>query len=153
MKYWLMKSEPDCFSLEDLINAPDQTTPWDGVRNYQARNLMRDEMKTGDKVLFYHSGKNAAVVGLAEVVREAYPDFTSWDPENSHFDNKSTPESPRWFMVDVKFLEQFAQPVPLTYLKTVSGLEGMALLRKGNRLSVQPVTEEEFAIITKLAGK
>lgn len=151
MKYWLMKSEPDCFSLEDLIKSPNQTTPWDGVRNYQARNLMRDEMHTGDKVLFYHSGKNPSVVGLAEVVREAYPDSTAWDPDNNHFDPKSTQDTPRWYMVDVKFIKQFTQPLPLKYLKTIAGLEEMALLQKGNRLSVQPVTENEFSIIRKLA--
>ncbi|ABB38158.1 Uncharacterized protein family UPF0310 [Oleidesulfovibrio alaskensis G20] len=151
MRYWLMKSEPECFSLEDLVNAPEQTTPWDGVRNYQARNFMRDEMRPGDKVLFYHSGKNPAIAGLAEVSREAYPDHTAWDPENNHFDPRSTPEAPRWFMVDVKYIRTFSSPLPLAYLKTVPELQDMALLRKGNRLSVQPVTENEFNVIMTLA--
>ncbi|UZP68902.1 EVE domain-containing protein [Desulfovibrio mangrovi] len=150
-KYWLMKSEPGCFSIDDLRNLPDGTSPWDGVRNYQARNFMRDEMRKGDMVLFYHSVTDPSVVGLAEIVRESYPDHTSWDPENSHFDPKSTPESPRWFMVDVRFVAKFDRPVPLRVLKATPGLEGMELLRKGSRLSVMPVSEQEFSIIRDLA--
>ncbi|WBF68606.1 EVE domain-containing protein [Desulfovibrio subterraneus] len=150
-KYWLMKTEPGCFSIDDLKALPDSTSPWDGVRNYQARNFMRDEMRKGDKVLFYHSVTDPSVAGVAEVVRESYPDHTSWDPEDSHFDPKSTPESPRWFMVDVRFVTKFDHPVPLRVLKATPGLENMELLRKGSRLSVMPVTEEEFSIVCSLA--
>ncbi|MFV0348100.1 MAG: EVE domain-containing protein [Halodesulfovibrio sp.] len=150
-KYWLMKTEPGCFSIDDLKALPDSTSPWDGVRNYQARNFMRDEMRKGDKVLFYHSVTDPSVAGVAEVVRESYPDHTSWDPENNHFDPKSTPESPRWFMVDVRFVTKFEHPVPLRVLKNTPGLEDMELLRKGSRLSVMPVTEQEFAIVCDLA--
>ena len=139
MKHWLLKSEPNDFSLQDLKDAPGQTECWDGVRNYQARNLMRDEMKLGDRALFYHSNLNPSVVGTVTVVRESYPDHTSWDPDGKHFDPKSTPDNPRWFMVDVKFESEFPRPLPLAELRTLSGLEEMLLLRKGQRLSVQPV--------------
>ena len=151
MQYWLMKSEPGCFSIDDLADSPNQTTPWDGVRNYQARNFMQKEMKIGDKVLFYHSVTNPGVVGLAEVCREAYPDYTAWDPENSHFDPKSPEDNPRWFMVDVKFVEKFTSPLSLKFLRTIPDLAEMELLRKGSRLSVMPVTKEEYATICKLA--
>lgn len=149
-KYWLMKTEPGAFSIDDLAASPDQTTPWDGVRNYQARNFMRDEMRLGDRVLFYHSVKSPGIVGEAEVVRESYPDFTAWDPEDSHFDPRSTPEKPLWFMVDIRLVQIFSAPLPLKFLRTVSGLEGMELLRKGSRLSVQPVREEEYTRILEL---
>ncbi|WP_235727657.1 EVE domain-containing protein [Maridesulfovibrio frigidus] len=149
-KYWLMKSEPGCFSIDDLAESENQTTPWDGVRNYQARNFMRDQMEIGDRVLFYHSIKNPSVVGTAEVVKESYPDFTAWDPDDPHFDPKSSEENPRWFMVDIKLVEKFSNPVPLKFLRTVSGLEGMELLRKGSRLSVMPVAEDEFNIICRI---
>ncbi|SKA63146.1 EVE domain-containing protein [Desulfobaculum bizertense] len=149
-KYWLMKTEPGAFSIDDLAASPNQTTPWDGVRNYQARNFMRDEMRLGDRVLFYHSVKSPGIVGEAEVVRESYPDFTAWDPEDSHFDPRSTPEKPLWFMVDIRLVQIFSAPLPLKYLRTVSGLEGMELLRKGSRLSVQPVREEEYTRILEL---
>lgn len=151
--YWLMKSEPGCFSIDDLESSENSTTPWDGVRNYQARNFMRDEMETGDKVIFYHSVKNPSAVGVAEVVREAYPDYTSWDPDGDHFDPKSTPENPRWFMVDIKLVEKFQTPVSLKFMRTVSGLEGMELLRKGSRLSVMPVGKNEFDIICRLGNE
>lgn len=148
--YWLMKSEPGCFSIEDLEASENQTTPWDGVRNYQARNFMRDEMNLGDKVLFYHSVKNPSAVGVAEVVRESYPDYTAWDSDGDHFDPKSTPENPRWFMVDIRLVEKFANPVSLKFMRTVHGLEKMELLRKGSRLSVMPVSKDEFEIVRKL---
>lgn len=148
--YWLMKTEPGCFSIDDLAAAPGQTTFWDGVRNYQARNLMR-EMRTGDKILFYHSVTGPAVVGLAEVVREAYPDHTAWDPKEKHHDPASTPDKPRWDMVDIRFVEKFPRPLPLPFLRTVPDLAGMELLRKGSRLSVQPVTEEQFNTVIRLA--
>ncbi|WP_430735619.1 EVE domain-containing protein [Halodesulfovibrio aestuarii] len=149
--YWLVKSEPGCYSIDTLENEPEQITSWDGVRNYQARNFMRDEMKLGDKVLFYHSVTNPSVVGLCEVVRESYPDHTAWNPEDGHFDPKSTEENPRWFMVDVKFVEKFPRAISLKELRQVPGLENMELLRKGSRLSVMPVDKKEFDIICNLA--
>ena len=153
MKLWLLKSEPNDFSLEDLKNSPEQTECWDGVRNYQARNLMRDEMKLGDRALFYHSNINPSVVGTVTVVRESYPDHTSWDAGGNHFDPKSTPENPRWFMVDVKFESEFFRLIPLAELRTLPGLEDMLLLRKGQRLSVQPVTPQEFQTILDHAAQ
>ena len=149
-KHWLMKSEPGEYSLEDLKNEPDQTEHWDGVRNYQARNFMRDEMQVGDRVLFYHSGKKPEVVGTARVVRTGYPDHTAWDPDNKHFDPKSTPEKPAWYMVDVKFESEFDAPIPLKVLREVSALKDMILLRRGNRLSVMPVKKKEFDVIVKM---
>ena len=151
MKYWLMKTEPNTYSWSDLKNEPDQTACWEGVRNYQARNMMRDEMKIGDKVLFYHSVvKPMGIYGIAEIVKEGYPDYYSWDPESRYFDPKSTPENPRWFMVDVKAVTDVEPPITLDELKKVPGLENMMLLRKGSRLSIQPVTAEEFNIILGL---
>ena len=153
MKYWLLKSEPDVFSLEDLKNCSNQTEPWDGIRNYQARNLMRDEMKVGDQAFFYHSRQaEPAIVGTVKVVREAYPDHTSWDPSSKYFDEKSSPENPRWLMVDVQFESEFSRPVTLKELRSVPELKEMFLLRKGMRLSVQPVTEEEFQMILAIAN-
>ena len=153
MKYWLLKSEPDVFSLEDLKNCPNQTEPWDGIRNYQARNLMRDEMKVGDQAFFYHSRQaEPAIVGTVRLVREAYPDHTSWDPSSKYFDEKSSPENPRWLMVDVQFESEFSRPVTLKELRSVPELKEMFLLRKGMRLSVQPVTEEEFQLILAIAN-
>ena len=153
MKYWLLKSEPDVFSLEDLKNCPNQTEPWDGIRNYQARNLMRDEMQVGDQAFFYHSRQaEPAIVGTVRVVREAYPDHTSWDPSSKYFDEKSSPENPRWLMVDVQFESEFSRPVTLKELRSVPELKEMFLLRKGMRLSVQPVTEEEFLLILAIAN-
>ena len=153
MKYWLLKSEPDVFSLEDLKNCPNQTEPWDGIRNYQARNLMRDEMKVGDQAFFYHSRQaEPAIVGTVKVVREAYPDHTSWDPSSKYFDEKSSPENPRWLMVNVQFESEFSRPVTLKELRSVPELKEMFLLRKGMRLSVQPVTEAEFQLILAIAN-
>ena len=149
---WLMKSEPNEFSITDLKNKPGQTEHWDGVRNYQARNFMRDQMQINDRVLFYHSGAKPSVAGTARVVETGYPDFTAWDPKSNHFDPKSTPENPIWYMVDIRFERQFAEPIALSTLKTVSGLENMLLLRKGMRLSIQPVTAEEFDIIVGMSG-
>jgi predicted RNA-binding protein with PUA-like domain len=149
-KYWLMKSEPGVFSIDDLMKSPDKTTCWDGVRNYQARNFMRDEMKTGDLILFYHSGKNPSVVGIARVIKEGYPDDTAWNNQGDHFDPKSTPENPIWYRVDIQFKKKFSSPVSLKELRKIKGLEDMMLLKKGMRLSVQPVTKKEFDIITSL---
>ncbi|NLV96536.1 MAG: EVE domain-containing protein [Desulfovibrionales bacterium] len=151
MKYWLMKTEPGCFSIDDLMAAPQQQTSWDGVRNYQARNFMRDEMEIGDLVLFYHSVTKPSVVGIAKVVRESYPDHSAWDPLDQHYDPRSTPEKPLWFMVDIQFVEKFAQPLSLAVLRGIPGLEGMELLRKGSRLSVMPVTKKHFDLILDLS--
>jgi predicted RNA-binding protein with PUA-like domain len=150
MKYWLLKTEPGCFSIDDLATLPEGTTSWDGVRNYQARNFMRDDMSVGDLVLFYHSVTNPSVVGVARVAREAYPDHTAWNLEDKHFDPRSTPEKPLWFMVDVQFVEKFLNPVPLSALRGVKGLEKMELLKKGSRLSVMSVSEEEFQIVCRM---
>ncbi|KAF1074307.1 EVE domain-containing protein [Halodesulfovibrio sp. MK-HDV] len=149
--YWLVKSEPGCYSIDTLENEPNQITSWDGVRNYQARNFMRDGMKLGDKVLFYHSVTNPSIVGVCEVVRESYPDHTAWNPEDDHFDPKSTVDNPRWYMVDVKFIEKLPRALSLKELRQVPGLESMELLRKGSRLSVMPVDKNEFDIICNLA--
>ncbi|MEI6096467.1 MAG: EVE domain-containing protein [Gammaproteobacteria bacterium] len=152
MKYWLMKSEPSCFSIDDLSQAPKKTSCWDGVRNYQARNFMRDEMRVGDLVFFYHSNcQPPGIVGIAEVVRAAYPDFTAWDPDSEHPDMKSTPDKPRWFMVDIQFRQKFAHFLALDALKHHPELSKMPLLRKGNRLSVLPVSSEEWEFIVQLA--
>jgi predicted RNA-binding protein with PUA-like domain len=152
-QYWLVKTEPESYSIDDLAAEPKKTTFWSGVRNYQARNFMRDSMRRGDQVLFYHSNADPpAVVGVAEVVREGYPDHTSWDEHDHHFDPKSTPANPRWFMVDLKFVRKFKRPLSLAELRTVPALKNMELLRTGSRLSVQPVSANEFAAILKLAG-
>lgn len=152
MRCWLMKSEPSAFSIEDLKNAPNGTDHWDGIRNYQARNLMRDEMNRGDRVLFYHSSADpTAVVGTARVVREAYPDHTALDPDSKYFDPKSMSENPRWVMVDIQFESQFAVPLTLAELRKLPQLNDMMLLKKGQRLSIQPVTEEEFGTIVRHA--
>ena len=152
MKYWLMKSEPSCFSIDDLSQAPKQTTCWDGVRNYQARNFMRDEMRVGDLVFFYHSNcQPPGIAGIAEVVHPAYPDFTAWDPDSEHPDMKSTPDNPRWFMVDIQFRQKLTHFLALDALKHHPELGKMQLLRKGNRLSVLPVSAEEWEFIVQLA--
>ncbi|MBC7857088.1 MAG: EVE domain-containing protein [Pirellulaceae bacterium] len=153
-KYWLLKTEPESFSIQDLAKSPKKTTCWDGVRNYQARNYMRDDMKIGDSVLFYHSSTDPpAIVGTAKVVKAGYPDPTAWDPSDHHFDPAASPENPRWSMVDIQLGEIFKQPLPLEQLRKVAPLKNMELLRKGSRLSVQPVTEEEFEAVLKLATR
>ena len=144
-----MKTEPDTYSIDDLEN--DATTPWEGVRNYQARNIMRDQMKIGDRVLFYHSNaKSPGIVGIAEVCKLAYPDFFAWDPTSKYFDPKSTPDKPIWQMVDVKYIARFNELISLHDLKKIPELDGMMLLRKGARLSVQPVIKEHFDLILNL---
>ena len=153
MRHWLFKSEPDCYSFTDLENAPGQTTSWDGVRNYQARNFMRDDMKKGDLGFFYHSGKNPEIAGIVEIVREGHPDFTAQDPEAGHFDPKATPGDPRWYMVDVKLVRRFEPPVPRSLLRFVPELAGMELMKTGSRLSVQPVEAEAYAAIVRLADQ
>jgi predicted RNA-binding protein with PUA-like domain len=150
-QYWLVKSEPETFSFDDLLAAPGRTTHWDGVRNFAARNHLR-AMKKGDRVLFYHSStKPTAVVGVAEVTREAYPDSTALDKKDPHFDPKSKPDDPTWFMVDIRAVEAFKRPVSLDEIKKVKELSKMALIRLG-RLSVQPVTPEEFDVVTKMGS-
>lgn len=145
VKYWLMKSEPEVFSIDDLAKAKNQTTHWDGVRNYQARNFLRDDFKIGDKVIFYHSNSEPpAAVGICEVVKEAYPDFTAFDPENDHYDPKSKKENPTWYMVDVKYVKKFSKPVSLSEIKANPKLQKIHLVQRGNRLSVMPLTKDEF---------
>lgn len=151
MRHWLLKTEPGCFSIDNLAHLPDKTTVWDGVRNYQARNFLRDSMKNGDKVLFYHSVTGVGVAGLCEVVRAGYPDPTQWDPENMHFDPASKPEAPRWYAVDIRLEKIFPRLIPLAELRQIPELGGMELLKKSSRLSVQPVSAEEFSVIMHLA--
>jgi predicted RNA-binding protein with PUA-like domain len=151
MNYWLMKSEPDSFSIIDLYNRPGRTEHWDGVRNYQARNMMRDEMKLDDQVFFYHSNcDEPGVVGIMEVVREGYPDFTAFDPENKHFDPKSDPSNPRWIMVDVKHVRTLSRTITLRELKEKPELANLALIKRGNRLSIMPVTKNQWDFILSL---
>ncbi len=152
-KYWLMKSEPNVFSIDDLANEPGRTAHWDGVRNYKARNYMRDDMQVRDKVLFYHSNIDPSIVGIATVEKAGYPDHTSWDPKSKYYDPKSTPDNPRWFMVNVKFEKKFESPLTLAELRTVAALKDMVLLKKGVRLSVQTVREGEFKTVLALAAK
>lgn len=151
--HWVMKSEPSVFSIEDLRNKPDSTSAWDGVRNYTARNFMM-QMKLGDLVFFYHSSDEpVGVAGIAEVVREAYPDHTSWDPDSKYHDPKSTPEKPRWYMVDVKWVETFPELLALAELRGRKALSRMVMLRKGNRLSVTPLTLAEWNAVLALARR
>jgi predicted RNA-binding protein with PUA-like domain len=151
MQYWLMKSEPSCYSIDDLKR--DKITHWDGVRNYQARNMMRDQMKCKDQVFFYHSNaKPTGIVGIAEVVKEGYHDFTAMDPNSDHPDPKSTEENPRWHMVDVKFKRKFKEIITLAELKDYAPLQQMRLLQKGNRLSVMPVQAKEWEFILQLVS-
>ncbi len=146
MTYWLMKSEPSEYSIEDLKK--DKTTPWDGVRNYQARNFMRDQMKLNDKVLFYHSNASPpGIAGIGYVSKLAYPDFTAWDPKNKHFDPKSSPEKPIWMMVDVAFDKKFSRVIGLPELREKEALLSMLVLKKGMRLSIQPVEQAHFELI------
>ncbi len=149
-RYWLMKSEPDAYSIDDLER--DQVEPWDGIRNYQARNFMRDDMKIGDKIFFYHSNANPiAIVGTMEVASEPYPDPTQFDPDNKYFDEKSSEENPRWQLVDVKFIQKFENPVTREAMKEEPELEDM-LIFKRSRLSITPVTEAEWKKIHEMAG-
>ncbi|MDG0025877.1 EVE domain-containing protein [Trinickia sp. Y13] len=149
MRFWLMKSEPDEASIDDLAAAPKRTLPWTGVRNYQARNFMRDMMGIGDGVLFYHSScPEPGIAGIAEVVSDAYPDPTQFDPKSPYYDAKSTRETPRWMLVDVRFVKKIPL-VSLAQLREHPELAGMRVLAKGNRLSITPVTEDEWRFITK----
>lgn len=152
MNYWLMKSEPETFSIDDLKR--DKKTNWDGVRNYQARNFMRDEMKKGDKVLFYHSNAEPpGVAGIAEVSKEGYADHTQFDPDDKHYFPSADPQKPIWFMVDIKFSEKFKSFVSLEDIKKNPKLKNMKLIQKGNRLSVMPVEKNEFEEIVKMGSR
>ncbi|ABL00806.1 EVE domain-containing protein [Pelobacter propionicus] len=152
MNYWLFKTEPGCFSFDNLKNRPNMTEPWDGVRNFQARNYLRDTVKVGDLVLFYHSNiPQPAIVGLATVVREGYPDTTALDPEGEHFDPKSSPANPIWYMVDVRYLKEMTRQVSLEQIKANPLLEAMPLVNR-SRLSIQPVTPEQGEIILAMGG-
>lgn len=154
MKYWLMKSEPDAYSIDDLKAQPKQTDHWDGIRNYQARNFMRDQMKAGDQAFFYHSScAEPGIVGVIKVARKAYPDFTAFDKKSKYYDPKSDPDNPRWFMVDVKFLRKLKRPILLQELKAQPKLRNMRLLQRGNRLSILPIESKEWDYILKLEPK
>ncbi len=149
--YWLMKSEPNEFGIDDLRTRPSKSEPWDGVRNYQARNMMRDEMKPGDQAFFYHSAcEEPGIVGVMKIAGKAYPDPTAFDPEDKHYDPKSDSESPRWFLVDVKFVRKLKRTISLSELKEHDALAEMVLLRRGNRLSVMPISEKDWNYILGL---
>lgn len=150
-QYWLLKSEPESFSFDDLMKAPNQTSHWDGVRNYQARNFMRDEMKKGDLAFFYHSGDEPGIVGIVEIVREGYPDHTAVDPKDAHYDPRTKGGESSWSMVDVRALEHLPRPITLSEMRTKPELQGMPLLQKGNRLSVQRVGAAEWNAVLALA--
>ena len=153
MRFWLMKSEPDEFSIDDLAKAPKQTTPWFGVRNYQARNFMRDDMRVGDRAFFYHSScPEPGIAGIVEITKPAYPDATQFDPKSAYYDPKSARDAPRWVNVDVK-LERKTRLVTVPMLRETAGLEDMVTLRRGNRLSITPVTPREWKIVEKLASR
>ena len=149
--YWLFKSEPTAYSYQDLLS--DEVAEWDGVRNFQARNFLRDQIKSGDSVLFYHSNtKPPSVIGTARVVKDGYADHTAWDPNSEHPDPKSSPENPIWYMVDIAPLQQFLNPVALDDIKSNPDLSDMLLIRRGMRLSVQPITEVQYQIICEMGG-
>lgn len=152
MKYWLFKTEPETFSIDDLSNSPNQTTSWEGVRNYRARNLLRDEVKKGDEVFFHHSSTDpVGIAGTCVVVRGGYPDNSALNHKCDYFDAKHTNENPRWYTVDVKLVRKFERLVPLALLKQTTGLEKMMVTQRGARLSIQPVTLEEWEIINRLS--
>lgn len=152
MGYWLLKSEPAAFSFADLLAAPGRTTPWEGVRNYQARNYLRDALRLGDRAFFYHSGTaNPAIVGIVEVVRDGYPDASAFDPVSPYYDPGSSPDQPRWYRVDVRAIRCLARPITLSELKARGdALADFALLRRGNRLSVMPVTDAQWKLVLDL---
>ncbi|MDZ7734874.1 MAG: EVE domain-containing protein [Gammaproteobacteria bacterium] len=154
MNYWLMKSEPSTFSIDDLKSRPGKTEPWDGVRNYQARNFMRDEMRKGDLAFFYHSNcAEPGIAGIMTIASATYPDPTQFDPEDDHYDPKSDPGNPRWYLVDVRYKRKFKRTVTLQELKQHRTLAGMKLLQKGNRLSIMPVTKRQWEYIERLGTR
>lgn len=149
--YWLFKSEPDAFSIHDLSKLPNQTTFWDGVRNYQARNFMRDQMKTNELAFFYHSNCSVpGIYGIVKISREAHPDVTAYDKKSPYYDPKSSPENPRWFAVDVQFVRAFERPITLAQIKAHQNLQHLSLVQKGNRLSVMPIPEDAWNTLLKL---
>ena len=151
MNFWLMKSEPGEFSIDDLKSRPKKTEPWDGVRNYQARNMMRDDMAVGDRAFFYHSTcDEPGIAGIMTIASKPYPDPTAFDPDDKHYDPKSDPDKPRWYLVDVKYKRKLKRVIPLSELKEKKPLQGMKLLQRGNRLSIMPVTEKEWDFILGL---
>jgi predicted RNA-binding protein with PUA-like domain len=154
MNYWLFKSEPDTFSIDHLFKKPKKTEHWDGVRNYQVRNMLRDDIKVGDKAFFYHSSTvPPGIVGIVEIVKAGYPDFKAFDPESKYYDPKSTRENPRWFMVDVRFERKFKRMITLEEIKNQPRLESMIVTRRGSRLSISPVTAAEWKTILTLEKK
>ena len=154
MNYWPIKSEPSEFSIQDLQKKKDRTEHWDGVRNYQARNFIRDQMKIGDQAFFYHSNcEEPGIVGIARIMKEGYPDHTAFDKKDKHYDPKSDKKSPRWFMVDVKFVKQFSNTISLKAIKENRVLADMKLVQRGNRLSVMPVTKKEWTNVLKMEEK
>ena len=153
MCYWLMKSEPSEFSIDDLRECPEETAPWDGVRNYQARNMMRDEMQPGDRAFFYHSNcTEPGIVGIVEITKAGYPDPTAFDPRDQHYDPKSDPNHPRWFLVDVTFVGKLNRALTLAELKAQETLAELPLVRRGNRLSIMPIKAAEWEFICSLAS-
>lgn len=154
MNYWLMKSEPDAFSIDDLARRPRKTEHWDGIRNYQVRNMLRDDMQKGDEALFYHSScKQPGVVGIMRIVKTGYPDHTAFNPESKYYDPKSNPDNPRWYMVDVQLVQKFNRVIGLDELRSQPQLADMLILRRGNRLSITPVGKKHWNHILKLADK
>ncbi|MEI6458872.1 MAG: EVE domain-containing protein [Pseudomonadota bacterium] len=155
MKHWLMKSEPSVFGIDDLMKAPKKRSAWDGVRNYQVRNMLRDEMQVGDLAFFYHSScDEPGIYGVIRIVKEGYPDHTAFDPSHDHFDPKSKASDPTWFMVDIEFIEKFERPVTLDKLRVhVDKLSDLLVLKRGNRLSITPLTNAEWRYIVTLAAK
>ncbi len=152
MQYWLFKSEPETFSIDALIKSTKQTTHWEGVRNYQVRNMLRDDMKKGDLAFFYHSNCTPpGITGVIEIVSTGYPDDSAWNSKSKYFDPKSTPEKPLWYMVDVKFIKKFDRMITLEELKVCPGLQTMQVARKGNRLSITLVTKDEWKVILAMA--
>ena len=152
-RYWLFKSEPDCFSYDDLEKAPNRTTGWDGIRNYQARNFLRDDVKYGDGVIYYHSNAEPpGMAGVAVIVEESHPDPTQFDPKADHFDPKSDPADPTWMQVGVRAVAKAVKDVSLPEMRAEKGLDGLELLKKGSRLSVHPVSPEHWQILRKMAG-
>jgi predicted RNA-binding protein with PUA-like domain len=153
MAYWLFKSEPETFGIDTLASRPKQTEPWDGVRNYQARNMLRDDIKAGDHAFFYHSNCNPpGITGIMTIVKSGYPDPSAWNLESDYFDSKSSPENPRWFMVDVKFETKFREMITLESLKQNPALNTMTVIKTGNRLSITPVSAAEWKAILKMSN-
>lgn len=152
MGFWLFKTEPDAFSIDDLAERPQQTEPWDGVRNYQARNFLRDKVQIGDKVFIYHSScKQVGIAGVAEVVKAGYPDTEQFNPESKYYDPKASTDAPRWYRVDVKFVEKFRAVLPLKTIKSLPEVTEIGLVKKGHRLSIMPVEESEWHALYRAA--